>query len=166
MINYSQAQAYVIKPALDALALGVLEPLLTGTLAHESLGGTYLSQLGGGPAMGPFQMEGATHDDIWTQYLPHESMLTSRLMILCSMSTKPKAEMLRTNLLYAAAMCAILYKWRLDQHRQSMPQTIEDCAKAWKQYYNTVKGKGTVEQWIEAYNKYVGVKPTKKAASA
>jgi hypothetical protein len=165
MINYRDARTYVIMPALDALALGSLETLLTGTLAYESAGGTYLSQPNGGPALGIFQMEGSRHDEIWTQYLPNESMLTSRLMILCAMSTKPCAEMLRTNLLYAAAMCATFYKWRLEQHRQGMPQTVDECAKVWKQYYDTAP-KGTIAHWVEAYNKYMGFKATKKAASA
>lgn len=33
--------------------------------AHESLGGKYRRQLGGGPARGVLQIEKATHDDVW-----------------------------------------------------------------------------------------------------
>ena len=33
---------------------------------------------------------------------------------------------------------------------------IEGLAKYWKKYYNTEGGKGTVEKFIEKYEKYVG----------
>lgn len=162
MINYSQALAYVIKPALEALGLAALQKLLAGTLAQESNGGTYISQLGGGPALGVFQMEPATHDDIWNRFLPHQPFLCSRMMTLCGFSAKPTVEMLRVNLLYSACMCAILYQWRLEQYKKSAPETTEQCAEVWKLCYNTVKGKGTVDQWIESYNKYAGTKAPKQ----
>lgn len=39
--------------------------LLLGTAAQESAFGTYLRQIGGGPARGVFQMAPATAKDIW-----------------------------------------------------------------------------------------------------
>ena len=162
MLNYSQALAYVIKPALDSLGLAIFEPLLIGTLAKESLGGTYLSHPNGGSGLGFWQMEPTTHDEIWRIYLPNQPELASKLMTLCDMSRIPKPVVLRTNLLYAACMCAIYYKWRLEQNKRATPTSIEECAKVWKLCYNPTKGK--LEDWVKAYNDYVGIKAVKSAA--
>jgi hypothetical protein len=43
--------------------------LLLGTAAQESQFGTYFRQIGGGPALGVFQMEPDTEIDIWDNYL-------------------------------------------------------------------------------------------------
>ena len=166
MINYSQALAYIIMPALEALGLASFKTLLTGTFAKESNSGTYISQLGGGPALGVFQMEPVTHDDIWRIYLPNQPLLTLHLMTVCGLSRIPAASMLRINLLYAACMCAILYKWRLEQYKKPTPITPLECADIWKLCYNTTKGRGTTEQWLDAYSKYVASGETKTSAKA
>lgn len=36
---------------------------------------------------------------------------------------------------------------------QEIPKTLEDRAKYWKQHYNTVSGKGTIEHYIESANR-------------
>ncbi len=41
--------------------------------------------------------------------------------------------------------------------KESIPETIEERAAYWKQYYNTPKGKGTVEHYLEM-NKKFGIK--------
>ena len=46
----------------------VAENLIMGTAAQES-GFTYIKQLGGGPALGMFQVEPATAEDILFRYL-------------------------------------------------------------------------------------------------
>lgn len=38
--------------------------------------------------------------------------------------------------------------------KESIPVTIEERAAYWKQYYNTPKGKGTVEHYLEMNSKY------------
>lgn len=43
--------------------------LLFRTACHESLCGQQIIQVGGGPARGVYQMEGATHDDVWDTYI-------------------------------------------------------------------------------------------------
>ncbi|MDX1428656.1 MAG: hypothetical protein R3282_00145, partial [Rhodothermales bacterium] len=59
-----------IRPALAALEKKgrASEELLLGTAIQESLL-EFRRQLGGGPARGLFQMEPATHDDCWENYL-------------------------------------------------------------------------------------------------
>ena len=70
MLDADQFTRLIIRPALKIIGLDfrAAEELLLGTALQESRL-TYLHQLGGGPALGLFQMEPGTHDDIWTNYL-------------------------------------------------------------------------------------------------
>lgn len=67
-INCEQLRLYVIRPTLEKIELWseAAENLLLGTTAQESHMGTYIKQVGKGPALGIYQMEPATHKDIWT----------------------------------------------------------------------------------------------------
>lgn len=38
--------------------------------------------------------------------------------------------------------------------KENIPSTIEERARYWKKYYNTVKGKGTVEHYLEMNKQY------------
>lgn len=72
-----------IRPAFTTLAEGGLaaEELLFGTAIQESLL-IHRQQLGGGPALGLFQMETATHN--WNNYLKSPSELANRVkQMLC-----------------------------------------------------------------------------------
>ena len=68
MIDRHQLDRDIIEPVLSRLhaASPAARALLLGTAAQESAMGRYIRQLRGGPALGIFQMEPATHDDIWT----------------------------------------------------------------------------------------------------
>jgi len=70
MIDVEQFTRYIVKPALLHIGLDTLAAtrLVVGTALTESRL-TYLKQVGGGPALGFFQMEPNTHDDIWENYL-------------------------------------------------------------------------------------------------
>ena len=35
-----------------------------------------------------------------------------------------------------------------------IPNSLEGQARYWKQFYNTRKGKGTIQEYIKNYNKY------------
>ena len=69
MIDNKQLRECIIKPTLDSLQMysQAAEELLVFTCACESLGGTYLKQVKG-PALGIYQMEPATYQDIWENY--------------------------------------------------------------------------------------------------
>ena len=41
------------------------------------------------------------------------------------------------------------------RRKEAIPKDLEGQARYWKQYYNTPKGKGTVEEYIRNYKKYV-----------
>ena len=62
----------VIKPALEKLGLWSMaaEELVLGTAIVESAA-IYLRQHGAGPALGLWQAEPRTHDDLYTNYLSY-----------------------------------------------------------------------------------------------
>jgi hypothetical protein len=70
MIDPRQFRALIVRPALESINLWSqqAEDLVMGTAAQESRL-IYLRQLGNGPALGLFQMEPATHNDIWVNFL-------------------------------------------------------------------------------------------------
>ena len=76
MFRADQFCEYVIQPALESIGMysEPAEQLLLGTACAESNLGTYLHQVGG-PALGVFQIEPATHTDIWENYLLYRGEL-------------------------------------------------------------------------------------------
>ena len=65
-MTYQQAKAFIAEALLDfGLHSDHAVELMLMIAAHESLGFKFRRQIGGGPALGVFQMEPPTHDDIW-----------------------------------------------------------------------------------------------------
>lgn len=153
MYNAEQLRLLIIRPTLSALGLNspAAEELMMGTCAHESKGGTYLKQLNG-PALGAWQMEQATHDDIWKRYLPNQPIKCSLMVNHCQIRTQPAAEIMVYHLTYACAMARLAYA----RHEEVIPKDLEGQAAYWKQYYNTKKGSGTVEEYIADYQAFIG----------
>ena len=151
MLDVEQFRDCVIKPSLQAIGLYSLpaEQLLLGTAVQESRL-TYLKQLNG-PALGIYQMEPNTYNDIWDNYLKYNSSLATKI----GFHTLDKTDVneLVINLDYATIMC------RLQYYRQSekLPEKndIEGFAMYWKKYYNTEKGKGTIPEFYNHYKEYV-----------
>jgi len=142
---------YVIKPTLEYIGLYSLaaENLLLGTAAQESKLGTYLHQREAGPALGIYQMEPATHRDIWDNWLAHRPELAGRVKQLIAPWPSPFSQQLVTNLSYATAMCRLHYR---RVHDPLPPEDdIEALADYWKRHYNTSAGKGTVEQYLRSW---------------
>lgn len=146
-MNAKQLRTEIIKPALVMIGLysKPAEDLVFGTACIESHCGEYLCQLNG-PAVGIFQMEPATHDDIYKNFLKYKPDLKARVMKLFAPGLSA-AENLKSNLMYAAAMCRIHYL----RVSQPIPENRREQAEYWKKYYNTSKGKGSVEKYLEAY---------------
>ena len=126
--------------------------LLLGTCAQESLFGRYNKQLGGGPALGPFQMEPATMRDLWENFLSYKESLC-RLIEEEYGYIEASNELLQYDIDYGIIMCRIHYL----RVKERLPDAddIEGLARYWKKYYNTYKGKGKVEEFIRNYNRYV-----------
>jgi len=149
-VDVGQLRTLVIRPTLQDLGLWSpsAENLVLGTGIHESRL-KYLKQLGKGPALGLFQMEPFTHNDIWRTHLWGKPLGTRVGNLIRPFNgIAPNAQELIWNLKYAAAMCRVHY-FRI---REELPESNAlALARYWKQYYNTALGKGTVEQAIPAF---------------
>jgi hypothetical protein len=145
-----------IRPALNLLGEGAgglaAEQLVLGTGIQESLL-TNRQQIGGGPALGLFQMEAATHDDCWQNYLSFRKALANKVRLTLDPGQTPTAEIMRLNDRYAAAMCRVRYM-RLSEPLP-VASDIHAMANYWKQYYNTPLGAGTPEEFEEKWSNYV-----------
>ena len=144
----------VIRPALDLIGKEGLagEQLVLGTGIQESLL-IHRQQLGGGPAMGLFQMEPATHDDIWNNYLKYKKSLADKVKSTLGDDPIIMAENLKVNDYYAAAMCRVHYL----RVRAALPKAddIDGMAHYWKDHYNTHLGAGHPHEFIDKWAKYI-----------
>lgn len=148
MFDVKQFREKIVRPVLHGIGMWNenAEELMMGTAAAESLGGTYLVQQGNGPALGIYQMEPKTHDDIWQKWLPNHPAIANNLMQSCMMAMKPRADMMVYNLYYATAMARLQY-WRCGEG--PIPAELEGQAEYWVKYYNK-GGSGTVEKYLAA----------------
>jgi hypothetical protein len=142
-LDPAQFRHYIIDPTLRQIALysAAASNLLLGTALQES-GLVYLHQLGGGPALGLYQCEPATLDDIIQNYLPFHPEIFSRILDLKGTGL-PASPALVCNLAYATAICRV--------HYLRDPAPLPDAADAYgmamlyKRVYNTPAGAATVE---------------------
>lgn len=137
-LHLQQFTDYVITPVLQKFDLWspAATILLLGTAMVESRL-KYIHQIGG-PALGVYQMEPATHDDIWENYLKYRCGLATTVF---QMAHDPYD--MQGNLYYATLMCRLHYR------RVSEPLpliTAEAMARYHKKYYNTVLGKTNPEE--------------------
>ncbi len=99
-----------------------------------------------GPAYGLFQIEPTTWFDLNDNWLRHRPARSYALTELLAKEPNVVTQ-LATNLWFGAGVCRLLY------FRQSDPMPdmndLSGLAHYWKQHYNTYKGKGTVEGFIE-----------------
>lgn len=146
--------SHVVRPTLKACDLYTLaaEQLLLGTAAVESDMGTFLHQKGG-PALGIYQMEPNTHDDIYINYLKFQPNVKSKILTACEYVDRPKHTALVENLAYATVMARLLYL----RVPEKLPREhdIDEMAYYWKKYYNTHLGKGKEEDFKKAYIRHV-----------
>lgn len=153
-IDPRQLRDYVIRPALVRLGAGnqAAENLVLGTAVHESRL-RYLDQLDRagkpGPAFGLWQMEEATHNDIWVNWLAYHDAPRVALLGMTASIARPQASDMHWNLLYSAAMCRVFYLRLPD----ALPAATDAAgmAQLWKRRYNTFQGAGTVEQALPAF---------------
>lgn len=153
-MNVDQLRMYVVRPTLEKFGMHSLaaENLVLGTCATESLMGEYIRQVDG-PALGIYQMEPATHHDIYESYLSHRKPLINQIMGYFGWQNPPKDSELMNNIAYATLMCRI--KYFRDSDPLPSASDIRGLANYWKRVYNSVLGKGTPDDFINKYNKYV-----------
>jgi len=143
-MNLEQLRDLVVVPVLRELQMNskAAMRLVIGTGLVESKY-THIKQVNG-PALGFWQMEPKTHDDIWSSYLLYRLDIAKRLNNF-HLDYKDSDQLIY-NMKYACAMCRIHY-WR-----SPMPlpdaNDIEGLGRMWKLVYNTEQGKGTVEKFV------------------
>ena len=128
--------------------------LLLGTAIKESQNFKYKKQLGGGPAVSFFQMEPATHNDIWNNFLKYKPKLAKQVSDLLTDPKANKVHELQFNDNYATAMARVHYL----RAPAALPAFDDFSAQAayWKQYYNTPLGKGTAKEYQDIWDKSTG----------
>ena len=154
MLNVKHFRDLIIVPTLKMVGLESPSAtvLLLGTAIQESTL-THLTQLDGDDdpyddAVGLYQMEVKTHDDIWENYLNYRPQLADAVQGLTAFP--PTAREMVGNLWYATAMCRVHYR-RVPEALPD-PGDIEGMADYWKAHYNTFEGAGTGEEFIENWN--------------
>lgn len=154
MFNINQFRDVIVKPALNDLMLYSLnaEELLVFTCAVESLGGTYIHQVNG-PALGIYQMEPATYNDIWQNYIKLKGSLTMLMFSNFSVNYMPSEERLIYDLRFATAMTRIHYA----RVTQPLPSSTDVNAiwNYYKVYYNTSAGAAEKEHSIDKYHAFI-----------
>lgn len=152
MALYKKQFSDIISDTLNELGLYSEDALnlLLGTAAQESAFGTYIKQKGNGPALGVFQMEPNTFNDIVNNWLRHDSLLYSTVLHIVGQEGL-KSDRMQWDLKLAIVMCRLHYR----RIKESLPNTIEGYAYYWKKYYNTYLGAGTEKEFISNYKKYV-----------
>lgn len=141
-MSYNKQQLRnLIDKATDRIGLQSYDStnLLLGTCAKESLFGTYLRQVNG-PALGAFQMESVTFHDLVDRFGSKFKCLFGYVF-----------EELEWNLRAAIITARIKYY----SCPGKIPSTIEGQADYWKLWYNTPKGAGTVDGYLEAWHRFV-----------
>lgn len=124
--------------------------LLLGTAAQESAYGKYIRQIGGGPALGKFQMEPATFNDIVKNYLKYHPDIAAKIKSICHVNVFNSIDLINNDRL-AICMCRVHYL----RVKYALPTSTVRYAAYWKLFYNTRKGKGTMREFIHNYKFYV-----------
>lgn len=152
----SQFRARVIVPVLGYLGAPFDSPaaieLLLGTAIQES-GLLQLAQVPNGPALGVYQIEPATHDDVLTNFVAPRPSVQGRIRGLAA-ATPDRDQQLVTNLAYATAIARMIYFRAPDP--LSSATDIAGLAAYWKAHYNTAGGAGTEADFIANYHAFTG----------
>ncbi len=144
----------IIRPTLHDLGMWstASEKLLLGTACQESHCGKYIRQLGCTGVIGAFgvwQMEIATARDIYDNFLRYRPELKGKVDRLRGASQSIQ-DALVSNLSYACALARIKYY----RDPEPIPADLKGQAECWKRVYNTEKGKGTVDEYLENWKRY------------
>jgi hypothetical protein len=128
--------------------------LILGTCAKESAFGIYLKQMGEGPALGIFQIEPKTEQDIWNNYLFYgRANKRKAIYQISGVRSYNNNGALEWNIAYGICMCRLHYR-RIAEPFPALDD-IEALGWYWDTHYNRNPLKGTVAQFVKAYEKYV-----------
>jgi len=166
-MNAAEFLDVTLRPTLMAMGMHspAAEKLLLMTACHESGGFKYKKQLGDGPARSYYQIEPATLFDLYDNYLKHRPTRRELLgrfepefAFMDDDQDEPwqdqntLAEWLSDDI-YATAAARMIYA----RVSAALPAADTDdipYAAYWKQFWNTSKGKGTVEKCLTDWEHY------------
>ena len=114
---------------------------------NAETGYRHLKQMGGGPAIGFWQVEPATLIDIMDNYVKYRPKLEKRLISL-GFDRRDIEVRVMSNIALQAVFSRLKYK--RDKYALPKSSDLEAQAKYWKRVYNTHLGKGTIEHFMEA----------------
>lgn len=142
----------IIRPALAVLPKmggARAEQLLVGTSAQEARFEN-IAQIHG-PALGLWQMEPATHQDLWVNYIDERPDLARVVMSLLGDGYSPTPSALIPCTKYACAMARILYY----RAPEAIPADLAGQAAYYKAHYNTPRGAATVKEYLANWDALV-----------
>lgn len=123
-LNLSQFKSLIVRPALAGARLGgeAAVNLLTGTCLVES-GLSWLEQIKG-PALGIAQMEPATHDDCWVNYLRYQQDTANHILATCGLSGLPDASVMDPSAPLNTPLCGTAARENMAMGVQNYPQPL------------------------------------------
>ena len=132
----------------------------TGLYSHEAAdlvfrtglvetGYNHLKQMGGGPAVGFFQVEPATINDTIENYVKYRPELHKAIKKL-GFDENHSEYCVMSNIALQVVFCRLKYK--RDKYALPLIGDLIGQAKYWKRVYNTKLGKGTIKHFMEANN--------------
>ncbi len=133
--------------------------LMLGTAAAESSLVDRV-QIGGGPALGYWQMEPATAASLWNHYLRQPKKYKLFLKVMRIMVDLPRwvgdyfpmpEHVIKTEFRYGDDFAAALARVQYLTFPERIPDTLEGQAAYWKKYYNTSAGAGTVWHYLSQW---------------
>jgi len=129
-----------------------IRELLMITAAQESFCGRYLQQVSCGIALGIFQMEPSTYEDLFDNYLRYHQDILDNLGSHFKVNKDNFRVNMMGNLVYQIVLARL--------HYLRFPEELPDCADIvamayyYKKYWNTVKGKASIGEILSNYDKY------------
>ena len=166
MYDPHQFKECIVEPALKEMAehfngaySDVAVNLMMGTAWQESLGGTFLKQLSGGPGLGPYQVEPDTHIDIFDNFLSFRPDDCAFVMGMWPFDAVQNArfdadadihELLVYNLRYATVIARLKY-WRNNFDWPDNPNDIQALGQIWDRIYNANPDHGFPEDFTRNF---------------
>tara|TARA_R110002020_G_scaffold104770_2_gene244907 strand:- start:544 stop:978 length:435 start_codon:yes stop_codon:yes gene_type:complete len=98
-----------------------------------------------GPALGYFQIEPNTIDDVLDNYAKYRPEIMQTLVDLGLIHGDEHFSVM-SNIALQVAFCRLCYR----RVPEKLPPNLKGMASYWKKYYNTAKGKGTIKHFLEA----------------
>ncbi len=155
-MNPQQLHDYIIKPTLQYMGGNYYSKesafLLLCTAAIESNCGEYIKQING-PALGIWQMEPATHNDIWDHSDAFNCNLFIDKMNSLQSSVLDGDDDLALLPMYACAMARLKYSMDPNPLPKLTGVTSTDLNSFYNYYkrvYNTELGASTYDKWCTA----------------